>query len=119
MENHGPAYLYRNDLDASAHALRVNLIGVTANRDAIGARVDVTRSDGTAAWALVKTGSSYLSQSELPVTFGLGAATTVSRLTVTWPGGKIDSMGAVPADQMITIREGAGIVVRSSLNGRR
>jgi hypothetical protein len=119
MENHGPAALYRNDLGGEAHALRVRLQGTTVNRDAIGARVDVTRADGTIAWALVKTGSSYLSQSELPLTFGLGAATSVRAIKVTWPGGKVESVGALPADQSITIREGAGVVSRVPLKRQR
>jgi hypothetical protein len=119
MENHGPTTLYRNGLGAGAHALRVRLQGETANRDAIGARVDVTRADGTTAWAMVKTGSSYLSQSELPLTFGLGAATSLRALKVTWPGGKVETLGSLPADQSITIREGMGIVARAPLSRRR
>jgi hypothetical protein len=67
----------------------------------------------------VKTGSSYLSQSELPLTFGLGSATTVRGVKVTWPGGKVESSGAIDGDQTITIREGAGIVARAPLNRRR
>jgi enediyne biosynthesis protein E4 len=118
-ENHGPARLFRNELDGGAHALRVKLIGVTANRDAIGARVSLTRADGTTVWALVKTGSSYLSQSELPLTFGLGAATTVRGVTITWPAGTVESLGAVAVDQAITIREGMGIVARTPLRPRR
>jgi hypothetical protein len=111
--------MFRNELDGGAHALRVKLIGVTANRDAIGARVSLTRADGTTVWALVKTGSSYLSQSELPLTFGLGAATTVRGVTITWPAGTVESLGAVAVDQAITIREGMGIVARTPLRPRR
>lgn len=119
LENRGPARLFRNELDAAPHVLRLKLTGVTANRDAIGARVDVTRLDGTRAWSVVKTGSSYLSQSELPLTFGLGAATSLRAVTVTWPNGAKESLGALGGDQIITVRERAGIVSRSPLAKRR
>jgi len=111
-ENHGPARVFRNDLARTAHALRVKLVGTTANRDAIGARVDVTRADGSKAWAMVKTGSSYLSQSELPLTFGLGAATTVRDVTVTWPNGAKEGLGNIGVDQTIVVRQDSGVVAR-------
>jgi len=114
-ENRGPARLYRNDLGGASHALRVKLTGATANRDGIGARIDLTRLDGSVSWALVKSGSSYLSQSELPVTFGLGQAAGVRSVKITWPGGRTESLGAVDGDQQITIREGSGIVARAPL----
>ena len=59
---------------------------------------------------MVKTGSSYLSQSEQPVTFGLGDRTRADAVTVTWPSGRVDRLGAVPAGRTITVEEGAGIV---------
>ena len=117
-ENKGPARVFRNDLARGAHALRVKLIGTTSNRDAIGARADVVRADGSATWQVVKTGSSYLSQSELPLTFGLGAATSVRSLRITWPDGKMEPLGRVDADQAITVREGQGIADRAPLNRR-
>lgn len=110
-ESHGPARLYRNDGGVN-HALRVRVVGVTSNRDGIGARVDVTRADGSKAWALVKSGSSYLSQSELPVTFGLGASAKVQSLSVTWPDGTVQSLGPQDADRTLVVREGTGIVSR-------
>lgn len=110
-ESHGPARLYRND-GGTNHALRVRAVGVTSNRDAIGARVDVTRVDGSRAWALVKSGSSYLSQSELPVTFGLGPATRVQSVSVTWPDGKVQQLGAQEADRTLVVSEGTGVVSR-------
>lgn len=105
--NGGPARLLRNDGGNANHLLRVRLVGTASNRDGIGARIEIT-ADGVDRWQLVKTGSSYLSQSELPVTFGLGATTTVSALRVTWPNGETDDVGAVNADQLITVTEGAG-----------
>ena len=70
--NQGPAYLYRNDVTSGARSLRLRLTGTKSNRDAIGAVVRVTTPEGTQS-RMVKTGSSYLSQSELTLTFGLGA----------------------------------------------
>ena len=69
--NNGPAALYRNDISNGNRSLRLRLIGTKSNRDAIGATVRLTTPDGTQC-RMVKTGSSYLSQSELALTFGLG-----------------------------------------------
>jgi hypothetical protein len=84
--NQGPAYLYRNDVTDGFHALRIHLTGRKSNRDAIGAVVRVTTPEG-AQMRMVKTGSSYLSQSELTLTFGLGPRDTASHLTIEWPSG--------------------------------
>ena len=84
--NQGPAYLYRNDVTDGFHALRIHLTGKKSNRDAIGAVVRVATPEG-AQMRMVKTGSSYLSQSELTLTFGLGPRDTASHLTIEWPSG--------------------------------
>jgi enediyne biosynthesis protein E4 len=110
----GPARLLRND-GASHRALRVTLRGTRANRDGIGARVTLTLSDGSRRWQMVKSGSSYLSQSELPLTFGLAPSDTVRRLEVAWPGGAIENVDVVNANEMLTIEEARGIVARSAL----
>jgi enediyne biosynthesis protein E4 len=107
--NNGPARLFRNDR-ASNHKLRVTLVGSTSNRDAIGAKVRVTRVSGVPVLEMVKTGSSYLSQSERPLTIGLGSATKVGGIEVTWPTGKIERLPGVAGDQSITIAEGKGVV---------
>jgi hypothetical protein len=64
---------------------------------------------------MVKTGSSYLSQSELPLTFGLGASGVVRAIEVTWPNGKTEALPGVAGGQNIAIEEGRGIVRRSPL----
>lgn len=110
--NNGPARLFRNDGGNQANALRVALVGSKSNRSAIGARLVATREDGTKLRALVKSGSSYLSQSELPVTFGLGRVARVSSLEITWPSGQIDKLPAIDANQTVTIEEAKGIVSR-------
>jgi enediyne biosynthesis protein E4 len=107
--NNGPARLFRNDGTAN-HKLRVTLTGAASNRDGIGAKVRVLRGTGSPVSAMVKTGSSYLSQSELPLTFGLGAATKVSGIEITWPNGRTDRLPGVAGDQSITIAEGKGVV---------
>ena len=88
----------------------MSTLGTTSNRNGIGAKVRVIPAGGAARWAVVKTGSSYCSQSELPLTFGLGTATNVSRIEVTWPNGKTETLPGVAANQTITIQEGKGII---------
>lgn len=116
--NGGPAYLYRNDGANANNVLRVKTIGTTSNRDGIGARVEVRLPGGARAWQIVKTGSSYLSQSELTLTFGLGAMTEVAGLTVTWPTGKSENIGAIKANQLVTLREGAGASATTPIRKR-
>ena len=108
--NNGPARLLRNDRAPGHHQLRIKTIGTASNKDGIGARIAVTTAGGATRWAIVKTGSSYASQSELPVTFGLGPETSVSAIEVRWPSGKIDRIGRTDGDQSITIEEGRGLV---------
>jgi hypothetical protein len=107
--NGGAARLLRNDGGTANHVLRIHTVGTVSNRDGIGARVEVTVKGGAKLWQLVKTGSSYASQSEIALTFGLGAATAVDSIRVIWPSGRTDSIGATKADQMIAIKEGAGV----------
>jgi hypothetical protein len=110
--NNGPAKLLRNDGGNGHHWLRVRTVGTTSNHDGIGARVTITTLGGSTHWSLVKTGSSFASQSELPVTFGLGSDTALSGIEVRWPSGKVDRAGRTAADQTVTIEEGRGIVER-------
>ena len=110
--NNGPARLLRNENGNQNDMLRVKLVGTRSNRDGIGARVTVTTSSGTRLFRMVKTGSSYASQSELPLTFGLGtpqAGRTVG-LEIVWPSGQKDSLSKIGANQLITVKEGSGII---------
>jgi hypothetical protein len=108
-ENNGPARLLRNDGGANRR-LRLTLAGTASNRDAIGARVRVLRDQGGPMSRMVKTGSSYLSQSELPLTIGLGPAAKVTAIEIAWPNGKSERVAGIAADQSIVIQEGKGIV---------
>jgi hypothetical protein len=94
--NQGPVFLYRNDVVSGAHSLRIRLIGKKSNRDAIGAVVRVTTPESTQS-RMVKTGSSYLSQSELTLTFGLGQRDSAARLTIEWPSGEKQEFANVRA----------------------
>jgi hypothetical protein len=87
--NDGPAYLYRTDQTTGNRSIRIRLIGTTSNRDAIGASVKIFCGTSTQS-RLVKSGSSYLSQSELPVTFGLGKQNKIDRLVIQWPNGRTE-----------------------------
>ena len=94
--NQGPAYLYRNDVAPGVHWLRMRLIGTKSNRDAIGAVVRLATPEGTQS-RTVKTGSSYLSQSELTLTFGLGPRESATRVVVEWPSGAVQDFSRVAA----------------------
>jgi hypothetical protein len=115
--NGGPAYLYRNQYAGPNHALRVRTTGTKTNRDGIGTRVRVHTPAGW-QWQTVKTGSSYCSQSELPLTFGLGAATSADAMEVYWPSGTKETFSNLAADQSVTLKEGEGISSRTPLPRR-
>jgi hypothetical protein len=106
--NGGPAHLYRNDLESSNRGVRLTLQGARSNRDGIGARVRA-RVGSTWLTRIVRTGSSYLSQSELPLTFGLGARMAVDEAIVEWPSGARDSIGPLRAGHSYVVTEGKGV----------
>ncbi len=106
--NGGRAYLFHNE-GTTGHSLRIKLQGVQSNRDGIGAVVRLT-SGGDKQWKMLRSGSSYLSQSELVLTFGLGSSTKADAIEIQWPSGHPDKLTNVNAGQTITIQEGKGIV---------
>jgi hypothetical protein len=107
--NNGPAHLYRADQLAGHRAIRVRLVGTRSNRDAIGALVRVFY-EGTSQAQMVKTGSSYLSQSELPLTFGVGRRDRVDRMVIAWPSGRTEEFKNVAAGAAYECVEEKGIV---------
>jgi enediyne biosynthesis protein E4 len=113
--NNGAARLLRNDGADSQGRLRLRLRGAAANRDAIGASARVTHGSSVSPWLMVKTGSSYCSQSELPLTFGLAAAKAVSKIEVKWADGKTETLAGADANQLLTIEQGKGVVARAAL----
>ncbi|MEO8075385.1 MAG: CRTAC1 family protein [Acidobacteriota bacterium] len=106
--NNGPPVLFRNDQAAGARSLRFRLVGVKSNRDAIGATVRLFHG-GTTQTRVVKSGSSYLSQSELPVTFGVGARDRVERVVIAWPSGRTEEFPNVASGRAYVCTEGKGI----------
>lgn len=110
-ENGGPVHLWRNEViprrQGDVHVLRVHLEGAPLNRDALGARLVAVAGGRRQEW-FVRTGSSYLSQSEKTATFGLGAATRVDTLRVYWPGGRMEVFENVLADQEWRLVQGRG-----------
>ncbi len=107
--NNGPARLIRNDGGNQNNLLRIKTVGTQSNRDGIGAKVTLKLTSGVKLWQVVKTGSSYASTSELPLTFGLGKADKIASIEVAWPSGKVDNLSDVGANQEIVIQEGKGI----------
>jgi hypothetical protein len=106
----GPAHLLRNDGGSRNRWLRVRTVGSKSNRAGIGSVVTVTSASGT-QWQMVRSGSSYASQSELPLTFGLGADRVVSTLQVTWPSGATQSFADVAPGQQVVVDEAKGLTL--------
>jgi hypothetical protein len=97
----GSPLLLRNDRPADRRWVRLKLVGTRANRDALGATVQL-KASGKTQWRTVTANRGYLSSSALPLTFGLGEATSVESIEVVWPGGQRQS---VPAPQPGTVTE--------------
>jgi enediyne biosynthesis protein E4 len=115
--NGGRVYLFHNE-GVTNHSLRIKLIGTKSNRDGIGAVITVS-TGGDKQTKMVRSGSSYLSQSELVATFGLGwnssipglgPRTKADTIEIKWPSGNTDKLSNVDAGQTITVEEGKGIV---------
>jgi enediyne biosynthesis protein E4 len=97
--------LARND----NHWIGIHLIGVVSNRDGIGARVVVHGSESGRVWVdEVRSGSSYSSNNDMRLHFGLGHATSVASIEVRWPNGNDEVFPGVAVDQMISLKEGSG-----------
>jgi len=102
--NNGQAVLLRND-GGTNHSLRLRLVGTRSNRNAFGAVVRVT-SGGETQSATVQSGSSYLSQSERILTFGLGKRTSAEKVEIRWPSGQVDQLSNVSGGPVVTVQEG-------------
>jgi hypothetical protein len=106
--NNGPACLFRNDQSSGNKSIRFRLVGTNSNRDAIGATVRIF-INGTSQSRMVKTGSSYLSQSELPVTFGLGKQSGIERVVIEWPSSRTEDYKNLAAGRAYECVEAKGI----------
>jgi hypothetical protein len=108
--NGGPAYLFRNEAQAAGTAnrsVRLKLVGTKSDRDGIGAVVRLS-SGGDSQTQMLRSGSSYLSSSELILTFGLAQRGKADTIEIHWPSGQVDHLSAVAAGQTITVTEGKG-----------
>jgi hypothetical protein len=117
--NGGPPVLLEGG--GGGRSLRLVLEGTRSNRSGIGAEI-IARIGARSVRRRVRSGSSYLSASELPVTLGLGTATRAERVTVRWPSGRVDELPALLAGSEYRVREGAGVVQATPLGlsaGRR
>jgi len=106
--NNGPAHLYRNDQTSGNKSIRFYLTGVKSNRDAIGATVRVF-ANGLVQSRMVKGGSSYLSQSELPLTFGVEKRDRVDRVVIDWPSGQTEEFKNLATGRAYDCTESKGI----------
>ena len=106
--NNRGAYLYRNDVMNSNRSVRFRLVGTKSNRDAIGATVRAF-ANGEQQTRMVRSGSSYLSQSELPVTFGLGRLEQIERVLIEWPSGRNEEYKQLGAGKTFQVIEEKGI----------
>jgi enediyne biosynthesis protein E4 len=106
--NNGGAYLYRNDVDNGNRSVRFKLVGTQSNRDGIGAvvRIFVREQQQT---RVVRSGSSYLSQSELPVTFGVGKAEKIERVVIDWPSGRSEEYKNLATGKAFQATESKGV----------
>ena len=108
--NGGPTYLFRNEAQpggAENRSLRLKLVGTKSNRDGVGAVVRLS-SGGDTQTQMLRSGSSYLSSSELVLTFGLAQRAKADQIEIRWPSGQVDHLDNVAAGQTVTITEGKG-----------
>jgi enediyne biosynthesis protein E4 len=111
--NNGPAFLFRNDVLSGNRSIRFYLTGTQSNRDGIGAVVRIFHN-GTSQMRVVKGSSSYLSQSELPVTFGVGRRDKIDRAVIEWPNGRTEEYKDLITGRGYSCTETKGI---TPLNG--
>jgi len=114
--NAGPALLFRNT-GSTNHSLRIKLLGTKSNRDGIGTEVKVV-AGSDAQSKMLCSGSSYLSSSELVLTFGLASHQQADTIELRWPSGQVDHLSNVPAGQIITVKEGRGLIAAKPLAKR-
>jgi hypothetical protein len=107
LQNGRRAVLLRNDQQTGNHWLRLRLVGTPDNRDAIGAAVELT-AGGVTQRRLVMPSRGYLSQVELPLTFGLGSAQAVDELKVTWPSGQVQTVPVPAVDDLLVVQQEPG-----------
>ncbi len=103
--------LMRNDGGNANHWIEIMLVGTKSNRDGIGSILRLT-SEGVTRVEQSKGGTSYMSASDPRIHFGLGKRTKIDSLVISWPSGQVDKLTNIPIDQIITVKEGSGIIPR-------
>jgi len=119
--NGGPVYLFRNEAQratAANRSLRIKLVGTKSNRDGLGATVRLT-AGGETQTEMLRSGSSYLSASELVLTFGLGQHDKADTIEIRWPSGQTDRFSGLAAGATVSVTEGKGITSRREFGGTR
>ena len=104
--------LLRNDGGNANHWLEVMLVGTKSNRDGRGAALKLV-SEGFTEHRQAQGGMSYMSAQDPRIHFGLGQRKTIESLEITWPSGTVDKLTDVPINQIITVKEGTGIIPRN------
>src|SRR4029079_5869595 len=102
--NGGAPHLFRNE-NGTNHYIKFTALGSKSNRDGIGTRISIQLENGTKLAKFVKSASSYCSQSQIPLTFGVGSQTKIKHVEIIWPSGKKDHLENVTADQLIQLKE--------------
>ena len=109
MNMNEPPLLLRNDLKSDNNWLKIKLVGVKSNRSAIGSRV-VVKFGGQKQMQEVTSQTSYYSHNDLRLNFGLGKEKQVESIEIRWANGDVETVKNVSANQIVTIKEGSGIV---------
>jgi hypothetical protein len=115
--NGGPVHLFRNT-GATNNSLRIKLVGTKSNRDGIGTVVRIAAGSDIQSKTLT-SGSSYLSSSELVLTYGLGSHSQADTVDLYWPSGQTDHLNAVAANHIVTVKEGQGVISSNALAPRK
>jgi hypothetical protein len=108
-----PPELLRADSTNQNNWIKIKTIGVKSNRDGIGARIKCVTADGSQIDE-VRSGGSYYSQNDLRVHFGVGKNKAIKTIEIRWPSGQIDTLNDLATNQLVTVKEGAGIVRKTS-----
>jgi hypothetical protein len=116
VNRNGPPSLLVNHKGYTNHWIEIKTVGTRSNRSGIGARL-VLKTDSRQFIDEVRSGSSYISNSDMRVHFGLGATSRIQSIEVHWPSGLVEQFPDVPVDSIVTVKEGAGEELRRATAG--
>lgn len=116
--NAAPELLHAESVNQN-NWIKIKTIGTKSNRDGIGARIKCVTADGGTQIDEVRSGGSYYSQNDLRVHFGLGKNQKVKSIEIRWPSGQVDTLNDMAINQLITVKEGSGIVRASGFNKKK